>query len=114
WLEAVHADDREELARGTSEAKQARRAFALDHRLQRADGSYRWVQSAGRSRLGENGEFLGFVGSVVDIHERKLAEQGLRHSEAILAGQKEAFQAATSGQPLADCLEALVRTAIAH
>jgi PAS domain S-box-containing protein len=114
WLAAVHAEDRERIGLATREAKAARQPFALDHRLQRADGGFRWVQSAGRPRLGANGEFLGFVGSVVDIHERKLAEQALRRSEAIQAGQKEAFQAATNGRPLADCLNALVRTAVEH
>jgi PAS domain S-box-containing protein len=114
WLEAVPAEDRVNVARATAEAKAARSAFALDHRLQRADGEFRWVQSAGRPRFGEGGEFLGFVGSVVDVHERKLAEQALRQSEAIQAGQKEAFEAATSGRPLSDCLDALVRTAVEH
>ena len=73
-----------------------------------------WVLAAGRPRYDDAGRFLGFVGSVIDAHERKLAENALRESEAILAGQKEAFQAVMDGRPLAACLKALVRTAVAH
>ncbi|MGN6561464.1 MAG: GAF domain-containing protein [Thermomicrobiales bacterium] len=46
--------------------------------------------------------------------ERARAETALRRSEAWLAGQKEAFQAAVNNAPLADALGVLVRTAIAQ
>ena len=106
WLEPVHADDRERARRILDDAAERREPFALDYRLRRTDGEYRWAIAAGRPRYDERGEFLGFVGSVIDAHERKLAEHALRESEAILAGQKEAFQAAMDGRPLAACLAA--------
>ncbi len=114
WLEPVHADDRERARRILDDAAERQEPFALDYRLRRADREYRWAIAAGRPRFDERGEFLGFVGSVIDAHERKLAEHALRESEAILAGQKEAFQAAMDGRPLAACLSPLVPTAVAH
>jgi PAS domain S-box-containing protein len=114
WLEPVHADNRERARRILNDAAQRREPFVLDYRLRRSDGEYRWVLAAGRPRYDDGGKFLGFVGSVIDAHERKLAENALRESEAILAGQKDAFQAAMDGRPLAACLNALVRTAVAH
>ena len=114
WLEPVHADNRERARRVLDDAAERREPFALDYRLRRTDGEYRWAIAAGRPRYDERGEFLGFVGSVIDAHERKLAEHALRESEAILAGQKEAFQAAMDGRPLAACLSPLVPTAVAH
>jgi PAS domain S-box-containing protein len=114
WLERVHTDDRERARRILDDAAERQEPFVLDCRLQRTDGEYRWALAAGRPRFDEHGEFLGFVGSVIDAHERKLAENALRESEAILAGQKEAFQAAMDGRPLAACLSPLVPTAVAH
>lgn len=52
-----------------------------DYRLRRHDGAYRWCISSGSPRLGPGGEFLGYVGSVIDITERKEAELLLQESE---------------------------------
>jgi PAS domain S-box-containing protein len=114
WLELVHDEDRERTRRAFMAATRTREACFLDYRLRHADGEFRWVRAAGRPRYDDGGSFLGFVGSINDIHERKLTADALRDSEAILAGQKEAFQAVMGGQPLAVCLHALVRTAIGH
>jgi signal transduction histidine kinase len=54
--------------------------FALDYRLRRADGEYGWAIDAGRPRLGPDGEFLDYIGSVIDVHERKQAEEALQRS----------------------------------
>lgn len=54
----------------------------------------------------------GVVIAFVDISERKRAEESDRETQSWLAGQKEAFQAAMSGRPLAESLGVLVRTAI--
>src|SRR5690606_27510457 len=107
WLDPIHAEDRERTRRIFLDATAAREAFVLDYRVRRVDGAYRWMLAAGRPRHDDGGRFMGFVGSVIDAHERKLAENALRESEALLAGQKEAFQAAMDGRPLDACLEPL-------
>ncbi len=92
WLKAVHADDREESSRIFLEANRRHEPFILDYRLRRADGEYRWCMDAGRPRFEERGTFQGYVGSVIDITERKQAEEALRASEERLrtfAGQLE-------------------------
>lgn len=82
WLGAVHPDDRE-LAEGTfSAANTAKRSFQLDYRLRRKDGVYRWAIDAATPHFGAGGAFLGYIGSVIDITERKEAEAALRDSEA--------------------------------
>ncbi len=81
WLEAVHPDDRERTERIVCDATARRAPFSLDYRLRRADGAYRWAMNAGRPRLSEAGELLGYVGSVIEVHERKQVEQALRGSE---------------------------------
>ncbi|WP_374468330.1 sensor histidine kinase [Phenylobacterium sp.] len=78
WLEATHPDDRAEAQRVFVEANQRREPFRLEYRLRRADGVYRWAIDAAVPRLGEHGEFLGYVGSVLDIEDRRQIEEHLR------------------------------------
>ncbi len=80
WLEMVHPDDRAKAGAAFRDANTRQAGFALEHRLRRADGGWSWVIDAGRPRLGPEGEFLGFVGSVTDIHDRRVAEDALRRS----------------------------------
>jgi len=74
WLEAVHPGDRAVARELFRAANEQRVVFTLDYRVLRADGVYRWAVAAGSPRLGAGGEFLGYVGSVIDIHERKESE----------------------------------------
>jgi PAS domain S-box-containing protein len=77
---SAHPDDRPELAHRWSEALERRDEFRMEYRLRRADGSWRWVLDVGRPRFA-GGEFLGYVGSATDIHERRTMEQSLRERE---------------------------------
>ncbi|MBL9149594.1 MAG: PAS domain S-box protein [Phycisphaerae bacterium] len=79
WLNAVHPDDREESSRIFLTANRKHEAFDLRHRVRRADGEFRWVMDSGRPRFDEDGTFLGFIGAVIDVHERALAENELAH-----------------------------------
>jgi PAS domain S-box-containing protein len=82
--EAVHPADRTSSEQIFLDANAARRPFRLEYRLRRADGVHRWALSAAAPRFGDNGEFLGYIGSVVDITERKEAEQVLEQANEIL------------------------------
>lgn len=81
WLTCVHEADRQHASDVFLEANAERVPFSLDYRVRRRDGVYRWAVDAGQPRFGTGGEFLGFVGTVTDVHERQLAEQALRASE---------------------------------
>jgi PAS domain S-box-containing protein len=74
WLNAVHPDDREYAHDTFLAANDRREPFRLDYRLRRHDGEDRWVIDSAAPRFGPQGEFLGFIGSVMDITERKHAE----------------------------------------
>ena len=74
WLEAAHPEDRYTAAQVIMAAAEQRMPFDLDYRIRRADGTYRWAINAGRPRFGSDGAFEGFIGSVIDAHERKQAE----------------------------------------
>ena len=81
WLNATHPDDRGEAERAFHDANAARAPFRFEYRLRRADGAYRWALDAARPRFAEDGAYLGYVGCVIDIHERREAENALRESE---------------------------------
>ncbi len=87
WLDALHPDDRDYAHDTFVTASERREAFRLDYRLRRYDGEYRWVIAAGARRVGPDGTFLGYIGSVIDITERKQVEA---EREALLAGAQQA------------------------
>ena len=75
WLDATHPDDKGEAERIFASANARREAFRIEYRLRRADGVYRWTIDAAAPRFGPGGEFLGYIGSVIDIDDRKEAEE---------------------------------------
>ena len=78
WLESVHPDDRERVWRATADAYRLRIRFTTESRLRRHDGEYRWILGEGVPRFTPDGAFAGYIGSCIDITERRLAEQRLR------------------------------------
>lgn len=74
WTEGVHPDDHERCLAIYADAFDARREFTMEYRLRRRDGEYRWISDKGVPRLAPDGTFLGYIGCVDDISERKLAE----------------------------------------
>ncbi len=81
WISAAHPADRERATQVIRQAMSKRDPFAVDYRLRRKDGAYRWVLDSGRPRYAPGGEFLGYMGSVLDVHELSLAEEARRESE---------------------------------
>ncbi|WP_420911753.1 PAS domain S-box protein [Sphingomonas turrisvirgatae] len=81
WLDAVHPDDRLLAEQAFVAANAARRDYRVDFRLRRADGMYRWTIDAAAARFDQDGRYLGYVGSVIDIDERREAEDKLALSE---------------------------------
>ncbi len=85
--------------------------FDMEFRVSLPTGGLRWLY--GRAKLQyEDGQPTCFVGACTDITRRRNAEESLRESELWLAGQKQAFQAAVNGAPLAESLDLLIRTTI--
>ncbi|MDX2215395.1 MAG: PAS domain S-box protein [Oculatellaceae cyanobacterium bins.114] len=81
WLEAVHPGDRDFSKQIFLAASERHEAFRLEYRLRHQNGDYRWAIDAAAPWFGEDGEFRGYIGSVVDIHDRKQTEDALRQSE---------------------------------
>jgi PAS domain S-box-containing protein len=77
---SAHPDDREEARRRWEDASKRREEFRCEYRLQHESGGYRWVLEIGVPRF-SGGEFVGYVGTATDIHERRAMEEALRESE---------------------------------
>ena len=75
--QVLHPDDAERSREVYDNAFEQREAFQLEHRIRRHDGEYRWVVTAGVPRYDADGSFIGYIGTAVDITERKLAEEAL-------------------------------------
>lgn len=81
WLEGVHPDDRQHRLASYITAFEARQEFEVEYRLRRYDGVYRWVLDQAALQFNSENIFAGYVGSCVDITQRKQAEQALQISE---------------------------------
>ncbi|RZL85770.1 MAG: PAS domain S-box protein [Sphingomonas sp.] len=90
WLDVTHPDDSAAATTMFVEANAKRQPFRLEYRLRRADGTYRWAIDAASPRFGRDGAFLGYIGSVIDIADRRAAEDAVRSANALLAAVMEA------------------------
>lgn len=79
WAEGVHPDDFDGCLNTYLTSFEQRKDFRMEYRLQRHDGEYRWILDTGVPRYELNGDFGGYVGSCLDISDRKKAEEQLRH-----------------------------------
>ena len=90
WHSGVHPDDRDHCSRLYSASFDARVNFELEYRLRRFDGEYRWVVDYGVPRFESDGTFLGYVGSCIDITDRKTSEESLHTlSGRLISAQEE-------------------------
>jgi PAS domain S-box-containing protein len=75
WAESVHPEDLPGCMETYVSAFDTRRSFRMEYRLRRADGEYRWILDTGVPRFEEDGTFVGYVGSCIDISDRKETEE---------------------------------------
>src|SRR6266436_9321237 len=81
WAEGVHPDDLQKCLDTYTQVFDRREEFRIEYRLRRHDGEYRWIFDAGAPRFNADHSFAGYIGSCVDVTERRRAEKTVRESE---------------------------------
>lgn len=100
WWNAVHPDDVARVRHAAEQSIVERSAFSTEYRTRRADGRYRWCVDSASPYFGIDGEFLGHIGSVMDITERK-------HVEDETASERSILNLITTGTALPLVLDAI-------
>ncbi|MBE9198788.1 MULTISPECIES: PAS domain S-box protein [unclassified Nodularia (in: cyanobacteria)] len=74
WAKGVHPEDSQRCFETYINAFNARQEFRMEYRLKHCDGKYRWILDIGIPRFTSEGIFLGYIGSCIDISDRKQVE----------------------------------------
>jgi PAS domain S-box-containing protein len=77
WAAGIHNEDLKRCLETYSLAFDQRQSFEMEYRIRRNDGEYRWILDIGVPRFNSGGSFAGYIGSCLDITDRKLAEDAL-------------------------------------
>ena len=93
WVEAIHPDDRDRSFQIYAHAFEERTAFEMEYKLRRHDGEYRWIFDTGAPRFSSENVFLGYIGSCIDITERKESEVKLHDANEQLQQLKNQLEA---------------------
>jgi PAS domain S-box-containing protein len=88
-FQLIHPDDHASVWEAFQEAIHEKRGYDVEHRAILPDGSLKYIHALGRPVLNESGALIEFIGTAMDVTERKGREAALRRSEANLAeGQR--------------------------
>ena len=70
WAEGVHPDDLDRCVKIYLDNFKLQRPFEMDYRLKRYDGQYRWINDRGVPIYDKNNNFIGFIGSCMDVTDK--------------------------------------------
>ncbi len=88
WILLIHPDDRERYIQMSEKAGAERKNFSTELRVKNLLGEYAWTLKSAAPRILPNGEFVGFIGSEIDISQAKnyriQLERSLKEKEVLL------------------------------
>jgi len=80
WLEGLYQEDITPCMEAYKKAFNEKKDLTIEYRLKRFDNQYRWVLETGNPYFDSDGAFAGYIGSCIDITERKQMEEKLEAS----------------------------------
>lgn len=118
WMESLHPDDLPECLDIYQKAFKAGSEYRIECRMRRYDGEYRWVLGTGVPRYRPDRTFAGYIGSYIDISDRKLAEQERaaalsREQAARLQAEETAKALQSANDQITNILESITDAFIA-
>ncbi len=96
WAALVHPEDVDFAVDLWRYNCVAGNSHEITYRLRRSDGEYRWFQLRGEPLRDVEGRILNWYGLMLDINDRKRAEQALKDRESYLSGVLETIPALVS------------------
>jgi PAS domain S-box-containing protein len=81
FIDSMHEEDRPRVSTAIQQAIETGEEYATEYRVWTASGEERWLTARGRVEYDAAGNPVSFPGALVDITNRKLAEEALRQSE---------------------------------
>ncbi|HLV80350.1 MAG TPA: response regulator [Chthonomonadaceae bacterium] len=94
WRETLHPEDLPLVISAYQQALRTRQGYQIEYRLRHADGRYRWLLSSAAPRFLPEGQFTGFIGSCIDITERKETEAAQLRAQREIESLNERLQRA--------------------
>jgi PAS domain S-box-containing protein len=107
WTEGVHPDDFDRCVAHYFHHFERREPFEMEYRLRRSDGEFRWIFDRGVPFNDDTGAFAGYIGSCVDVHERRVAQDAeaqQREDQLALAREFEKWILDVVAQEIGDPL----------
>ena len=109
WLDAIHPEDRESANKAVSIAVAQQCNYSTEYRLRRADGVYRNFMVRGVLLFNADGSPKEWVGTCIDITERKQAEGKLQLAASVFSHAREGITITNAQGNIIDVNEAFTR-----
>jgi PAS domain S-box-containing protein len=103
FLRHVHPDDQARVKEASETAARGKVEYEVDYRIVHPNGQIRDIHAIGHPVLNPSGDLVEFVGTVMDVTERKLAE-------ALLSSEKHILELIAGGAALPAVLNDLCST----
>ncbi|MBE9168718.1 PAS domain-containing protein [Pleurocapsales cyanobacterium LEGE 06147] len=104
WKDRVHPEDLLQVEAAMNTALANRQEFDCQYRLLLPNGQLRWVDAFGRANYDSENRPVRMVGMVIDVTDRKLAEESLRQSEEMTRRQLAEIEAIYATAPIGLCV----------
>jgi PAS domain S-box-containing protein len=77
WVSALHPEDKDRVSKEWYQAAKKKVEFKSEYRFKAANGKVTWLAGSAVALKDKSGAVLGYVGSIIDITERKSVEEGI-------------------------------------
>ena len=84
WISTIHPDDRQQALSALYEARKNEHEVNIEYRVRHPDGSVHWLMSRGMPVRDDDGQVIRYIGTIIDITERRQTEEELKKSRAQL------------------------------
>src|SRR6056297_195213 len=81
WTKGLHEEDKKQTIHKFLDSFKKRKSFELEYRLKNKDNEFRWIYDIGNPMYDQNNQFMGYIGSCIDVTDRREMERALKESE---------------------------------